>query len=149
MLLSIGLLMVKRFQPAWFLRASIGKPDFDAQNPHVKPDLPTTKKPQTQQKATTPKPDKEEKTEPDAQKPPQETKPEVKEKPKIDGKININTATLEELDKLPGIGPVKAKSIIDYREKYGKFDSIEEITNIKGIGDKTFENLKDSITVGE
>ena len=141
--------MVKRFQPAWFLRASMGKPDFDAQNPQVKPDLPTIKKPQTEQKAVTPQLDKKEKPETDTQKPPQEIKPEIKEIPKIDGKININNAALEELDKLPGIGPVKAKSIIDYREKYGKFDSIEEITNIRGIGDKTFENLKDSITVGE
>lgn len=56
--------------------------------------------------------------------------------------LNINTASIEELDKLPGIGPSKAKSIIDYREKHGKFDSVEDITKIRGIADKTLENLR-------
>ncbi len=63
--------------------------------------------------------------------------------------ININTADATELDKLPGIGPAKATDIISYRETNGGFQSIEEINNVKGIGDKTFENLKDLITVGE
>lgn len=61
--------------------------------------------------------------------------------------ININTASLEELTKINGIGEVKAKSIIEYREQNGGFKSIEEIKNIKGIGEKTFEKLKDSITI--
>ena len=61
--------------------------------------------------------------------------------------ININTASLEELTKINGIGEVKAKSIIEYREENGSFKSIEEIKNIKGIGEKTFEKLKDSITI--
>ncbi|NLL30069.1 MAG: competence protein ComEA [Clostridiales bacterium] len=61
--------------------------------------------------------------------------------------ININTASLEELTKINGIGEVKAKSIIEYREQNGSFKSIEEIKNIKGIGEKTFEKLKDSITI--
>jgi len=62
-------------------------------------------------------------------------------------KININTASLEELEKLPGIGPSKAQAIIDYRTNNGPFKSIEEIKNVKGIGEKTFEKLKDLITV--
>lgn len=62
-------------------------------------------------------------------------------------KININTANLEELQKLPGIGPSKAQAIIDYREKVGKFKSIEEIKNVKGIGEKTYEKLKELITI--
>ncbi len=62
-------------------------------------------------------------------------------------KININRANLEELQKLPGIGPSKAQAIVDYREKVGKFKSIEEIKNVKGIGEKTYEKLKELITV--
>ncbi len=62
-------------------------------------------------------------------------------------KININTAGVEELDTLPGIGPSKARAIINYREENGDFQIIEEITNVSGIGSATFENIKDSITV--
>lgn len=61
--------------------------------------------------------------------------------------VNINTATKEELDTLPGIGPSKAEAIITYRETVGRFNTIEDIKNVKGIGDKTFQNLKDYITV--
>lgn len=64
-------------------------------------------------------------------------------------KININTADAADLDKLPGIGPVRAADIISYRQSRGDFQSIEELKNIKGIGDKTFENLKDLVTIGE
>lgn len=67
----------------------------------------------------------------------------------IGNKININTADATELDKIPGIGPARAADIITYRESHGGFKSIEEIKNIKGIGDKTFESMKDLITVGE
>jgi len=63
------------------------------------------------------------------------------------GKLNINTATAEELITLPGIGPTKAQSIIDYRTTHGPFQSIEDIKNVTGIGDATFEKLKDKITV--
>lgn len=63
------------------------------------------------------------------------------------GKININTASLEELDTLPGIGPAKASSIINYRLENGYFTSIDEIMNVSGIGETTYEKLKDLITV--
>jgi competence protein ComEA len=63
-------------------------------------------------------------------------------------KININTATVEELDKLPGIGPSIAKAIVDYRTKNGPFKKIEDINDVKGIGDALFEKIKDQITVG-
>ena len=61
--------------------------------------------------------------------------------------ININTASSEELDKLPGIGPALAARIIAYREEHGKFTSIEQIKEVKGIGDGTFEDLKSQICV--
>ncbi|MBO8435176.1 MAG: helix-hairpin-helix domain-containing protein, partial [Tyzzerella sp.] len=61
--------------------------------------------------------------------------------------ININTASKEELMALPKIGDVMSDRIIDYREKNGGFKTIEEIKNVSGIGDKTFENIKDFITV--
>jgi len=64
-------------------------------------------------------------------------------------KININTADATELDKLPNIGPARAADIIGYRQANGGFKSIEELKNIKGIGDKTFEEMKDLVTVGE
>jgi competence protein ComEA len=63
------------------------------------------------------------------------------------GLININTATLEELDTLPGIGPVKAQSIIDYRNSNGPFNSIKAIQDVNGIGPVTYEGLKELITV--
>lgn len=62
-------------------------------------------------------------------------------------KININTATEEELESLKGIGPATAKNIISYREEYGGFSSIEEIKNVKRIGDKIFEKIKGDICV--
>jgi competence protein ComEA len=65
------------------------------------------------------------------------------------GQININTATIEELDTLPGIGPGYAQRIIEYREQNGPFGAIEEITLVSGIGDATFEKIRDRITVGD
>lgn len=63
------------------------------------------------------------------------------------GVININTAPLEELKKITGVGDVKAQSIIDYRDKNGGFKSIEELKNIDGIGSKTFEKIKDQVGI--
>ncbi|UQD52817.1 hypothetical protein C0971_12805 [Bacillus methanolicus] len=61
--------------------------------------------------------------------------------------VNINRADSSELETLPGIGPSKSAAIIEYREKNGPFKTIEDIKNISGIGEKTFEKLKDLITV--
>lgn len=65
----------------------------------------------------------------------------------IQAKINLNKADINELQNLPGIGPSKATAIIEYRETNGSFKSVEDLKNISGIGDKTFEKLKDLITV--
>ena len=59
--------------------------------------------------------------------------------------VNINTANADELDALPGIGPAMAERIIDYRQTHGPFKSIEEIQNVRGIGQKKFDNIKDRI----
>lgn len=64
-----------------------------------------------------------------------------------DNKININTAGVDELIKLEKIGPAYAKRIIEYREKHGPFEKIEDIIKVKGIGEKTFEAFKNKITV--
>uniref|UniRef100_A0A7C5ZCQ5 Competence protein ComEA n=1 Tax=Caldicellulosiruptor owensensis TaxID=55205 RepID=A0A7C5ZCQ5_9FIRM len=64
-----------------------------------------------------------------------------------EGKINVNTATKEELKTLDRIGDKLAERIIEYRQKHGPFKSIEEIKNVNGIGEKIFESIKDSITV--
>ena len=61
--------------------------------------------------------------------------------------ININTARESELTKLPGIGNSKAAAIIKYREENGSFSSKEDIKNVSGIGDSTYSNIEDLITV--
>ena len=63
------------------------------------------------------------------------------------GKVNINTATKEELLTLTGIGESKAKEIISYREKNGPYKSIEEIKNVSGIGETLYAQIKENITV--
>jgi len=77
----------------------------------------------------------------------QDDKESVQGNAKISGKININTASVTELDSLSGIGPTYAQRIIDYRNSNGGFKSIDEIKNVKGIGDKTFDKFKDRITI--
>ncbi|HKI50128.1 MAG TPA: helix-hairpin-helix domain-containing protein [Desulfobacteria bacterium] len=62
-------------------------------------------------------------------------------------KVNINTADKEVLSSLTGIGPVTAERIIEYRDKNGPFKSKEEITKVKGIGEKTFQKIKDLIVI--
>lgn len=63
------------------------------------------------------------------------------------GKISINTATEEELMQLEGIGEAKAKSIIEYRDTNGPFQTIEDIKKVSGIGDSLFDKIKENITV--
>jgi len=64
------------------------------------------------------------------------------------GVVDLNRATIEELDALPGIGRVKAQAVIDYRETQGPFARPEDILNVKGIGPAIFEKIKTSIVAG-
>jgi competence protein ComEA len=70
-----------------------------------------------------------------------------KAKAASDDKVNLNTATLEQLQTLPGIGPSTAKGIIEHRTKIGKFTKVEEILNVKGVGEKKFQKIKDRLIV--
>lgn len=70
-----------------------------------------------------------------------------KSKSTLTEKVNINTATAEQLQTLPGIGPALAKAIIDHRTKNGKFGKIEELINVKGVGQKKFQKMKDRLLV--
>ncbi|WP_416144507.1 helix-hairpin-helix domain-containing protein [Planococcus koreensis] len=65
----------------------------------------------------------------------------------VGGLVDINSATDAELMELPGIGPSKAAAIITYRTENGNFEKIEDLKDVTGIGDKSFEQLKDGITV--
>ncbi|GAI22385.1 unnamed protein product, partial [marine sediment metagenome] len=63
-------------------------------------------------------------------------------------KVNINTASLDELQTLPRIGEKVAQRIVDYRKEHGDFKKIEELMKVKGVGEKTFKLIRDKIEVG-
>ena len=63
-------------------------------------------------------------------------------------RVNINTATADELATLPGIGPSYARRIVEFREKNGPFKRVEDLLSVQGIGDKTLERIRDRVTVG-
>jgi competence protein ComEA len=62
-------------------------------------------------------------------------------------KINVNTATLDELSTLPGVGAKKAEAIIAYRENVGRFTTLEQLAEVKGIGNKMLEKMKDRVSL--
>ena len=83
--------------------------------------------------------------------PPETTEPEPEESAAefiIHFPIDINKAGLEEFSALPGIGPVLGQRILDYRDEIRKFTLVEELLNVKGIGQKRFEQILDLITIG-
>jgi competence protein ComEA len=63
--------------------------------------------------------------------------------------VNINTASVQELSTLSGIGPAKAQAIVEYREKNGQFKSVKDLAKVKGIGPKTVEKLGAEITIAQ
>jgi competence protein ComEA len=65
------------------------------------------------------------------------------------GKVNLNTATVEQLASLPGVGDALAARIVEYRQKSGGFKAAQELMNVKGIGEKNFGKLEAHITTGE
>jgi competence protein ComEA len=75
------------------------------------------------------------------------TAPAQKAKPVSTEKVNLNTANLDQLQTLPGVGEATAKRIIEHRTKVGKFAKIEDILNVKGIGEKKFQKMKDRLVV--
>ena len=64
------------------------------------------------------------------------------------GKVNLNTATVSQLEELPGIGPSLAARIVDHRQKNGAFKSVEDVMAVKGIGEKNFAKIQGSLSVG-
>ncbi|MEX2209450.1 MAG: ComEA family DNA-binding protein [Patescibacteria group bacterium] len=67
--------------------------------------------------------------------------------PTAGGLVNLNTATLEELDTLPGVGEATAEKIIDYRDAFGPFGSVDELLEVSGIGEAKLEKLRERVTV--
>ena len=63
------------------------------------------------------------------------------------GPVNLNTATLAQLDTLPGVGPVLAQRIVDHRERHGAFRAVSDLRQVDGIGDARYEQLKELVTV--
>ena len=61
-------------------------------------------------------------------------------------RISLGTATLEQLDTLPGIGPVTAQAILDHRSEHGPFTSVDDLLDVKGIGEATLEDIRDQVT---
>lgn len=62
--------------------------------------------------------------------------------------LNLNTATMDELIALQGIGPAKAQAIVDYRNQFGPFKSVDEVRKVKGIGEKLFNQIRPELSVG-
>ncbi len=62
-------------------------------------------------------------------------------------KVNLNTADAQALEALPGIGPAKAKAVIEYRQKNGAFKTVDDLRKVSGIGEKTLEELRSQVTV--
>jgi comEA protein len=169
MLLGIGLLLVKRFQPGWVMRLSMGDPDFDVLQDEVSPRLKSREPSQEQepgvsdvdnapaltgppvQASQSGQDNGSSASAPAEQVAPKQESDQTDRNDEIDTtvKININSATREQLEALPRIGPVLAQRIIDYREKHNGFVHIDELRGVSGIGDATLQRIRDQIIVEE
>jgi competence protein ComEA len=67
--------------------------------------------------------------------------------PPSDGLVNVNTATAEELDALPGVGPVTAAAILEFRREHGPFQRVEDLLEVRGIGEKKLERMRTRVVV--
>ncbi|MCX8044954.1 MAG: helix-hairpin-helix domain-containing protein [Desulfobacterota bacterium] len=74
-----------------------------------------------------------------------EGQPAAPKKPALEGKLNINTATAEQIDMLPGMSKKKAAAVVEYRNAHGKFKTLDDLKNVKGIKDRTIERIKDYV----
>ena len=70
-------------------------------------------------------------------------------KPAPSGKVNINTASAEQLTTLPGVGPKLAARILEYRQKSGAFKSVQELMNVRGVGEKNLKKIEQYLSAGE
>jgi comEA protein len=77
-----------------------------------------------------------------------QTKPQTSARSSTTQVVNINTASAAEFEALPGIGPKMAARIIEYRQKNGPFKKVEELMNVRGLGEKNFLKLKAQLTIG-
>lgn len=125
----------KSLQPAYDYSAMDSAFKRLSQDNPITTDTSLNIQPANEQQANQPKPDY-----PHAKTPP-------KKETLSPGSININSASEKELQKLPRIGPSKAKLIVEYRTEHGKFSNVDELLKIKGIGEKTLEKLKLYITL--
>lgn len=154
LIISIGVLIVKRFQPAWVLRITMGEPDFDAKEANPAFDqriyIPSQK---TERQQISGEYNKDSLKEPQSEYKQNTERTSKIQSPiksqEVSKKININTADKKELEALPAIGPVRAQKIIDYRKANNGFKSIDELINVEGIGEKTLQKIKDAVTIGD
>ena len=134
LLLGTTLLAAKRLHPEWFVRLSMGKPDFIVSAienpPAAAPEVPDS------HTAAEPAPI-------------EGNFAEGQKVAAVSEKININTADKDQLQTLPGIGETLSLRIIDYRNKHGSFKDVNELTKVKRIGNATLENIRELITVGD
>ena len=129
-----GFWILKHFHPALFL----GEPDLVVETEATPPPPP--------QPAPTPKSEiAVHVTGPDLSVTPQSST--SRSTPSEGARININAATSQELQTIRGVGPALARRIIEYRRTSGRFSTVDDLTNVKGIGEKTLEKIRGSITV--
>ena len=72
-----------------------------------------------------------------------------KDRGNADKRLDLNSASESELTRLPGIGPAIAKRIVEFRQKHGPFKRVEDVLKVRGIGEKSFQKIRDRLTVGK